>query len=426
MPTYRERAQAAIEERANVWSQAEAILERAETENEDGTLTTEQRAEYDRHEARLDELEADIKRYEGADRRQREHETLRDAPFEVADPNGERTEETDTSERYREAFGAYLRAGDQRLDAEARALLEANFVDGTEERAQGTVPDDAGGYLVPPEFRATMVETMKAFGGLAAIADEITTATAAELPWPTNDDTSNKGEIVRENPASDIGEQDLSFGSRKLYAHIYTSKVIRVSLRLLRDSAFDLENFISRKSGERIGRAAAEHWIVGTGAQEPQGITVGLSVGHTTPGGQTTSLTYDDFLDLEHSVDPAYRNERSRWVFADGTLKLVRKLKDADQRPLWDPSTQVGVPSQFAGRPYSIDQDMPAVEADAKPVAFGDFQAAYITRMIEAFRMLRLEELYARRLQVGFLGFQEMDGAVQDPNAAKTLQMADS
>ncbi|MEM9566291.1 MAG: phage major capsid protein [Actinomycetota bacterium] len=423
MATYTERAKAKIEERATVWSRAEKILDRAETD--DGRdLTPEERTEFDKIEGQLRDLDADVKRYESAAERDHQHTTLREAPFEVRNADGERTEETDTSEAYRAAFDGYLRGGLARLDDDARALVERNFAGkgGDTTRAQATLPDTAGGYLVPPEYSATLIQTMKAFGGMLEVGFDLVTASAEELPWPTFDGTARKATILGQGKAPSKGT--LTFGQRRLYAHIYRPETLLVSFQLLRDSAVDLEDMISTQMGEEIGRGYNEHATTGSGASEPQGFLTGVASGKQTAGGQTTSIIYADLVDLEHSVDPAYRNERSRFMFNDLTLASLRKLVDADGRPLWEPSLQVGQPNLINGSPYTVNQDMPDLAASATPMAYGDFERGYVNRRVQAFRIIRLEEKYAEELQVGFVGYQEMDGGVRDASAIRKLTMA--
>lgn len=57
-------------------------------------------------------------------------------------------------------FDGFLRRGLGELSAEERTILK-------EMRAQGTSPDEKGGYTVPTQMMNTMIESMKAFGGIA-------------------------------------------------------------------------------------------------------------------------------------------------------------------------------------------------------------------------------------------------------------------
>src|SRR5690606_12480293 len=114
------------------------------------------------------------------------------------------------------------------------------------------------------------------------------------------------GAILAEN--NQIGEQNVEFDQAELGAYTYTSKLMKVSWQLLNDSAFDLPSFLGRKAGERIGRAWAAHLVGGTGTGQPTGLVANCTVGHTGATSAAPAITYDDMIDLEHSVDPAYRN----------------------------------------------------------------------------------------------------------------------
>jgi len=104
------------------------------------------------------------------------------------------------------------------------------------------------------------------------------------------------------------------------------------------------------------------------------------------------------------------------------TLAAARKLLDSQNRPLWEPSLQVGTPDNLLGYPVVINPDMPAQAANAKSILFGDFRQAYVVRQVTGIQQLRLEERYADFLQVGFLAFQRAGGTTQNANAVKAYR----
>ena len=79
--------------------------------------------------------------------------------------------------------------------------------------AQATTPGAAGGYLTSPEHSRTLLERMKAFGGMRAVAQVVATSTGNQIDWPTVDETSQMGEIIAENAAAN--DQDIAFGSEQ-------------------------------------------------------------------------------------------------------------------------------------------------------------------------------------------------------------------
>lgn len=405
------RTKKLLEDRASAWSQVQDIRTRLEREGRDPSA--EENETYERGLADVERLSKEIDREDRAERLGRD---VDDIPADQRStnpvPDADTEDRDDTAEAYARSFAAYLRRGVEGVRPEDREAFQDGFV---EDRAQAAGVDAAGGYTVPKEFLTKMVEAMKSFGGVQAEADVLNTATGRDLSWPTNDDTSNKGAILAEN--TQAAEQDVAFGTVGIKAFMYTSKMVRVSFQLLQDSAFNLNVWLPTKLGERIGRASAEHFATGSGVGQPQGIITGLAAGHTA-----AKITYDALVDLEHSVNSAYRNRPGAgYVLSDSALAEIRKLKDSQGRPLWVPSMVAGVPSTVNGKKYAVDDDFPTAVDGNAPVVYGDIKEAYVVRVVNGAQTLRLTERYADFLQVGFLGFARLDGKVQNGSAAKKL-----
>ncbi len=400
--------------------------------DEDG-LSNEDRDEFDRIHEEASEVEKDLARIKSvidtADTRAQEAARLEDlsagalgdGPPKLT-PEEQQAEE---AEAYRAAFDRYFRGGMERLEADERDMLQAQFVE-VDQRAQATSPGSAGGFTIPEGFIAQIVEAQKAFGGLRmAPITQLTTATGNDLPIPTNDDTGNIGVLIGENVVNP--EQDTSFGQKVFKAYTWSSQIIRVSVQLLQDSAFNMDAFIAGIAGTRIGRGQAAYWVNGTGVDQPEGILTGTA---TETAGAAATLAYDDFVNLEHSVDPAYRADPSAsYVLSDDALKQARLIKDLEDRPLWTPA--IGTPladrwgATINGYSYVVDVNFPDVSTGETPVLFGAL-AHYWIRDVLGIQALRLTERYADYLQVGFLFFSRSDGrkvnAGDDP--FKALEMA--
>lgn len=410
-----------IDKRASIWNAMTEVMERAKGAE---AMSAEDATTYDRAQSDLEAVDAEIKRME-------QHAAL-EARFENVDRSdvlgtgtgtstgdaGEQTRSKD--DQYRDAFTAYVRGGVADLTAEQRQVLASGR---SEVRAQASSPASAGGFLIPQGFWAKVTETMKMFGGVASVAFDLTTETGQKLPWPTNDDTGNIGEQIGEN--TPVTEQDLVFGTKELDAFIFSSKMVKIPWALLQDEIIGIENLLARRLGERLGRIHNLRQTTGTGVNQPEGLLTNARVGKTGAAGQLTSVTYDDLIDIEHSVDPAYRaSGRVQWMWNDQTLRVLRKLKDADGRPLWEPSLQAGVASLFNGHRYTINQDMPNLGASAKSVAFGDFEAGFVVRTVKESTLVRLGERFAEALQVGFFAYDRMDSGQDDAAAYAVFQHA--
>jgi HK97 family phage major capsid protein len=406
--------QTLLDRRANVWSQAQEILDRPKDPTT-GLMTAENAAAYDQVDLELDRLDAEIERDSKHMARANGYGAV-DRSGVVA-PLSDQAAALEGDERYASAFNAYIR--NQPLDSDQTRALQMGFDASTVKAAAGVGTGSAGGYLVPPEFRSALIEQVTFVAAMRQFAEVITTDTGANLPWPTVDDTAQEGAILGEN--TQVSEQDVTFGQNSLDAYMYTSKLVRVSLQLLNDNAFNLNSWLPRALGRRIGRIQNRHYTVGTGTAQPDGIITSATVGVTLPTGNTTSLTYDGLVDLIDSIDPSYINSNSRFMMNQATRKTFRKLKDSQNRPLWEPSLQVGVPDSILGYPVALNNYMATPAANAKTVLFGDINAAYVIRDVSDVAVMRLTERYADFLQVGFLAFQRSDGTLQNASAAKVL-----
>jgi len=309
------------------------------------------------------------------------------------------------------------------LNMPRRAPRSLRTMDEWERRAQAVGTGAAGGFTVPEDFWRSLEESLLAFGGMREVSTVIRTDSGADLPVPTTDDTANKGVILAENTA--VAEQDVTFGQIVLQAFKYSSKMIRVSVELLQDSAFNLSEFLGRALGERIGRITNDHFSVGTGTGEPRGIVVASSAGKTGLTGQTTSVIYDDLVDLQHSIDPAYRAQGARWMFHDTTLASLKKLKDLNNLPLWIAGMASREPDRILGDTYVINQSMAVMAANAKSILYGALQK-YMIRDVRGVTLVRLDERFADFHQVAFLAFSRHDGDLIDAGTDPVKHYANS
>ena len=280
--------------------------------------------------------------------------------------------------------------------------------------AMGVGSGSIGGYTVPDAPMRAVEEALLAFGGMRQVATVLRTDTGADLPIPTSDDTGNKGARLAEN--TQVSEVDVTFGQVVLQAFKYSSKSVLVSVEFLQDTSINAGDFIGRKLGERIARIQNDEFTTGTGSSQPNGVVTAATTSSVTASG-TTSCSYDNLVDLIHSVDPAYR-VNGRFLLHDSALKMIRKVKvlqysgDTVGAPLWTPGVN-GLPDRILDYPYVINQSLATVATGTKSVLFGDL-SKYFIRDSREITLVRLNERYADYGQVGFLAFARSDGDLID------------
>ncbi|MHA6306273.1 phage major capsid protein [Hafnia paralvei] len=374
----------------------------------DNAWTDEQRAEWNNAKSELDGLDERINREEELRRQDQKYISDR----EPEQRNNQNTEDTQDEKRAH-VFDKWMRSGAGELSSEERQVLK-------ELRAQGVSPSEKGGYTVPSTFLAQVVEQMKAYGGIASVAQIMNTSDGKTIEWPTADGTNEIGELLGEN--NEASEEDTDFGMADLGAKKLSSKIIRVSNELLQDSAIDMEAYLARRISERIGRGEARYLIRGTGAgtpQQPKGLVA--SVSDTTSTASATGFTWKEMNTLLHSIDPAYRNgPKFRWAFNDKTLQKIEEMEDGQGRPLWLPNIVGGTPATVLNVPYVIDQEIEDIAAGKKFLFAGDFNR-FIIRRVNYMVLKRLVERYAEFDQTGFLAFHRFDCVLEDASAIKAL-----
>lgn len=443
MPGMNERERALKEERANVWNGMTAIMEKMDNGD---TITVEDRKAFDDAEKRLQVIEGDldrVKKYAAADRAKDEQAAQRGITRDQRD--GQR-------DAYAEAFTTYLKRGVSGLTEEQRTTLDANAL-----QTAGAGVTTAGGFLIPQGFWHNLQIALKAYGGLLNLCNVIPTDTGNPMPWPTNDPTAIVGSYITEG--NQLGFQDYVFGQGMLFAWTLTSNVILASIQIIEDSAFDVDQFVTDRAGEAIGRLIAQELHTGAGSAskaltgvhtanaalgtpryfQPSGTDSPFTLASPSAGVPARAaglISFASIAAMVHSVDPAYRAGQHRnsldlgagkpgpggcyWVMNDNTLTNLRIITDGFGHPLWQPNPQVGEADMLWGFPYMIDQNMPSVSTSTSTAGglwFGDFKRAMVVRQVNGGGTMRLTERYADFLQVGYLVHLRMDSQPNDMRA---------
>lgn len=385
---------------------------------EDRGFTADEQTNWANMEAEVDRIDADIRRLETLGR----IGTPEPSQLRAGGQEGQRGSGENEGDEYRTAFGSFLRGGLDLLDGEQRQLMAARRSDGRtlgnlterEQRAFAAATGNVGGYTVPQGFRDQLEIALKAFGGMMGAADVMYTDTGNTLPMPTFNYTGVKATIIGEGSAS-LADTSTPFGTANLGAFTYRSPLLPVSWEFLQDSSFG-EQYIIDALSRSLAWGLNEHATIGTGSGQPRGVTVDAVSGKVGTTGQTTTVIYDDLVDLEHSVDPAYR-PTAKWMMHDNSVKVLKKLKDTTGRPIWLPGYDAGIgkpmPDTILGYGIQVNQDMPVMAANAKSILFGEFKK-YKLRIARDITVLRLAERYADVGQVAFLLFMRADGRLLD------------
>lgn len=366
---------------------------------------------YDAGMKEIDALDAQISRITAVNERVAS-EALTNSVIEAAERVGRNKKSVDSA-----LYAKWLRGGDKALNAEDWSHIR---------NTMSTTTNSEGGFTVQTDVASSVLDALKDFGGMRSVATVIQTAMGNPMSFPTSDGTSEVGEVIAENTTAT--DADVTFGTKSLPVYKYSSKVVTVPFELLQDSSVDIEAFVQNRLVTRLGRITNTHFTTGDGSAKPTGIIAAAGTGVTAANSssQVTAITYDSVVDLIHSVDPAYRAlGNCRFMLNDSAVKVLRKVKDGQSRPIFVPGYETGVPGgapdTLCGYPIVVNQDVASMAASAKSIAFGDFSFYYI-RDVMAVEMFRFtDSAFTKKGQVGFLAWMRSGGNLIDVGGAVKL-----
>ena len=383
------------EKRAKLWNAMEGFLDTHRTDK--GVLSAEDDATYAGMEKDLSDLTNEIHRMERRDALAAELAKPVSDPL-TEKPQREKGEKFGrASDAYKEDFG-YLLRGKRMVHNVLSEGVDAN-----------------GGYLVPEEFERQIIDTLKEENVMRCLCKVISTASERKIPVAA---THSTAAWTAENAA--FTESNPTFSQKTIDAYKLTD-LIKVSIELLDDSAFDLESYIAREFAYAFGTAEEQAFCVGTGTGQPTGLftTSGGTVGVTAA--RSTAVTTDEVISLIYALKAPYRTN-AQFLMNDATVAALRKLKDTNGSYLWQPSVQAGQPDRLLGYELHTSPYAPTMAAGALAVAFGDFQNYWIADRTGR-TVQRLNELYSTNGQVGFVASERVDGKIILPEGIQLLKM---
>jgi HK97 family phage major capsid protein len=321
---------------------------------------------------------------------------------------------------HQKAFEAYVRSGDD----DALRGLEM------EEKALSSTVAADGGYLVDPQTAETVKTVMRNMASLRSVAQVVTVeATSYDVLVDHTDIGSGWASETAALTETDTPQIDrITIPLHEL------SALPKASQRLLDDSAFDIEAWLSARIAEKFARSEAASFITGDGLDKPRGVlnhtlvpndswtwdTLGyVTTGHA--GEFNSTAPADALVDLVYALGARYRANAS-FVMNSKTAGVVRKIKDADGRFLWSDGLSAGEPARLLGYPVMISEDMPDIDPDSASVIFGDFEAGYTIAERPDIRILR--DPFSAKPNVLFYASKRVGGDVTDFAAVKVLKFA--
>lgn len=325
-----------------------------------------------------------------------------------------------------EGYRAYKAAQSQWLRKNANALTQEE----TKALAAGVQPD--GGFLVTPDVSGRIVTRIFETSPIRQIAGQQTISTDRLKGLKDLDEAASGGWVSETGTRStsatpQVGEWEIPV--HEVFAQPAATQV------LLEDAAVDVERWLADKVADKLARVENAAFINGTGVGQPRGFCdyTPVSTGdgsrswgqlqYIPTGASGTISSADCLFDMIGAFKTGYL-QNATWVTRREVVTLIRKLKDSQNRYLWEPSLQAGQPQMILGYPMLNAQDMPAVGANSLSAAFGDFGLGY--QIVDRLGVTVLRDPFTNKPYVNFYTRKRVGGDVVQFEAIKLLKFSAS
>ncbi len=355
------------------------------------------------------------------------------------------------------AVSRFLEVGDQQIASsrvatadELRASLSSaigNFIQqegsqAAEEQlmnvavAGGMTTSDAtaGGWLVHPTFSADILQKEFDVSPIARLARRVQIDTGDSFVEPVDPSDLGANWIGEDEdrPETDGPTlKELTVPLNEIYANI------PVTQRMLDDSSHNVGAYVEDRISDKFSRTEGSAYMNGDGIKKPlgllrrpttlekDGVRDFFTFQHILSGvenslGSGAAAAYNNLVDLVYLLRAPYRRN-ARWMMNSKTIGEVRKLKDANDAPLWTDGIADGQPPSLLGYPVETDEEMPDIATGKSPIAFGDFKQGYI--IIDRPGVKFLVDPYTKKGKVLFYAYRRTGGQPQNGEAVKFLKI---
>lgn len=306
-------------------------------------------------------------------------------------------------------------------EAELRAKVDRWFRSGNDKEIRETLQAgvaEGGGYTIAPQYLVKQIikdlddavqirkraNIIPAMNGYASIGIPTLDSDLNDLDW-----TAEIAEVTEDT--------NMSFGKREMKANQLT-KLVKLSKRLIKQSNIDIQGLVEQRIVYKLASTLEHNYLYGNGQDKPLGIFAQTSDNTAAiptdrdikVGTASAAITYDGLVDAVSGLKGGYQNG-AVWMLNKKAVAALRKLKDKQDRPIWQESLIAGQPSILLGIPV-VQNDF--IEDKLEATKYFGFLANLKYYWIFdslSMELQVLHELYSKTNQVGFQVGYWGDGA---------------
>lgn len=365
------------EKKNDLITRAEAVLDKAKTENRE--LSEEEAAE-------IKEIRDNVRRIA---------ETL-NLGEDVKKMGAEEApkSETDADVEETRAFEAYVRGV-------------------VNERASNLTLTD-NGAVIPASIANKIIKKVYDLSPVLRLSTKYNVKGTIEIPY-YDEETSS----ISVAYATEFTELNSNVGKFKniTLTGFLAGALSLISRSLINNSQFDIVSFVVDAMAESIARFIEHECLVGT----PDKATGLSTLTNSLTSAAATAITADELITLQGKIKDIYQ-ANAVWVMSPNTKTALRRLKDGENRYLLQDDISAPFGHTLLGKPIYVTDNMPDMAAGKTAIYYGDFKGLS-TKFTEDINIQVLRERYADQHAVGVIGWLEFDSKVENAQKLTKLVM---
>lgn len=380
------------EKKNDLVTMAEEILQKAKIEKRE--LTDEEIAEINKIKEDVEKIKKTLKLEDDIrDIATEENETTPD------DEEEKTTEETETEERERRSFEAYVRG------------YALNLRDDPVNLDKGT-----NGAVIPTSIANQIIKQVY---DLCPVLEKSTKYNVkGNLTIPYYDESDTAITVDYHDEFSALTSTSGKFTSTITLTGFLAGALTKVSRSLINNSQFNIVDFVVKAIAESIARFIEKELLIGT-----VGKVTGLStLTNVVTAEATNAITADEVIQLHDAIKDAYQ-KNAIWIMSNQTRTALRLLKDKEGRYLLNDDVSQPFGTSLLGKPVYVSDNMPEIAAGNTIIYYGDLKGL-ATKFNENINIQVLRERYADEHADGIIGWFEFDSKVEDNQKIAKLKLA--
>lgn len=364
------------EKKVDLKGQMKTLLDTAK--NEERALTSEEIGKFDELEQEIVNIDKTIEREEKRN----------------AMDNIEVTKDVTIEERDVKSFADYIR----------------NAVAGIETRADVNLTKGDNGAVIPKTIVKKIVEQVENISPIYKFATKYRMAGVVNVP--KEDNTSNAITVAYATEFTELESKANKFATIELTGYLYGA-LTKISKSLLRNSDFDLTNWVVNKMAKKIAKFIEGELINGSASKVSGVIGSYDATNMKVTLAKSNAITADELIDLQELVPDEYQAD-CIFVMNKDTRKAIRKLKDGQGNYLLEKDFTAKWGYRLLGADVYCSDNMSALGEEGNHVVmYGDFSGLAVKEG-EKTEIQVLTERFATQHAVGVVAWGEIDAKVED------------